>query len=210
MIKKLLPILLCLVVLAGCVEQQIYQVESQGYSLSVNTEESTITHGTDVYSYARDNSHPLETIVTIRYPNGATYQKTFTYDIVISAGNGSQVSSGSSDASESTEDDGTYTGKVDENRYVPGLVLAKAVNSAYSQERQQEKEKAENAKYLFIAIFLLVAGFINLRFAEGLWWLKHWWSVDGGEPSQRYLDSTRFGGVVFLVLGGIFLLMGIF
>ena len=56
--------------------------------------------------------------------------------------------------------------------------------------------------------FTVRLGFIQFRYPEGIWYMKHWWCVDGGEPSDMYLDMSRFSGVIFMIAGVICLLVG--
>lgn len=201
-----LLILLVTAMLCGCGTKTVFAVEEEGYTLSVDTTQHTVTHGTDVYRYEKESPSIIENTITVRYPNGASYTKKTEYGIVI----GSPGNTTGSDSALSTKDDGTYSGTVDENRYVPGRVLVNAVKRAISMKEDQQEKREENGKCWVIAILALAVGFVNLRFPEGMWHFQHWWCVDGGEPSQFYLARCRFGGVVLLIIGAIFLLCAIF
>lgn len=203
--KKLLPLLLCILLLCGCAATNIQQVALGGYDLTVDLENRTITHGSDVYTFEQDDSGVVETVVTIHYPNGASYRKTFTFEIAI-VGNGS-ISSGDPLL---PNDDGTYTGDYDENRYLPGLLLAKAANQAGAMKEKQVKENKQDGHYLVYGIILLLAGLFTLVFPEVGWHLRHWWCVEGGEPSELYLTVGRISGVLGIAISIILLLMAIF
>ncbi len=203
--KKLLPLLLCILLLCGCAASNIQQVTLGGYDLTVDLQGKTITHGTDVYTFEQKNLGVMETVVTIHYPNGVTYRKTFTFEIVVAGG-----SSTFTDGTDLSDDDGTYTGDHDENRYLPGPLLAKAANQASAMKEKQEKENKQDAQYLIYGIFLLLIGLFILLFPEACWHLRHWWCVEGGEPSELYLIGSRISGVLGIAIGVILLLMAIF
>ncbi|AJY74001.1 DUF6199 family natural product biosynthesis protein [Paenibacillus beijingensis] len=54
----------------------------------------------------------------------------------------------------------------------------------------------------FIAIFLLLAGFLMV-FKTSLFWsiTERWTSKDGTEPSDLYVWNTRFGGIMCMIVG---------
>ena len=206
-IRIFLLILMVAAVLCGCAVQTEFPMELEGYTLTVHTDTCTITHGQDVYTYERTSSHMWESTIVIRYPTGATYTKYTAFDIAISGGDGT-VSEPNTDPSQ--EDDGQYKGDVDENRYVPGRILVKAVKSAVYQKEAQNRDRERRTGYVFIAIFLLAIGLVNALWPKMIWYLRHWWSVEGGEPTDAFLSITRIGGVVATVIGVLYLIAGIF
>ena len=201
--KKLLPLLLCILLLCGCAASNIQQVTLNGYDLTVDLENRTITHGTDVYTFEQKEFGVMERLITVRYPNGASYRKTFTFGIFV----GGSTSTGGVDLS---DDDGTYTGDHDESRYLPGLLLAKAVIRAEAMKEKQEKANEKDTVYLIVGIILLLSGLFALVFPEAGWYMKHWWCVEGGAPSELYLTGSRISGIIGIAIGVILLLMGIF
>ena len=50
----------------------------------------------------------------------------------------------------------------------------------------------------------------RLRQPEDVWYLNHWHSVSGGEPTQFFLDRCYVGGIISIILGGIFVISGVF
>ena len=201
--KRIIPILLlCILLLVGCSGNYIFQVEQDGYALSVDTQERTITYGDDVYSY-RHSSSAMETTVVISYPNEVTYKKTFVATIGIMV-DGNEITSDPL----YPEEEGKYSAELDESRYIPGLTLAKAVRKAVSQEEKQTEKQQKAAGMGILAVLLMGLGFVEFRFPEFFWYMKHWWCVDGGEPSDMYLDMSRFSGVIFMIAGVICLLVG--
>jgi hypothetical protein len=69
------------------------------------------------------------------------------------------------------------------------------------------------AKFIGVLIFglLLVAwGVFMLRNPEDVWYLSHWHSVSGGEPSQYYLDRCYVGGVISVLIGAVLVIGGVF
>jgi hypothetical protein len=63
--------------------------------------------------------------------------------------------------------------------------------------------KMNGGDYVFVvALFLTILGFVML-FRPTLFWeiTESWKSNDGTEPSDLYIFSTRFGGVMFTIAG---------
>ena len=201
--KKLLPLLLCLLLLCGCAATNIQQVTLDGQEMTVNLDAKTITHGADVYTYEQKDFGVTEKLVTVRYPDGVTYQKAFTFGIIV----GGNTSTGGTLI---PEDSGTYTGEPDESRYLPGLLVAKAVIQAQTMQEKQEKAKEKDGLYLIVGIILLLAGLVALLFPETGWYMNHWWCVEDGKPSELYLNGSRFSGIIGIAIGIILLLIAIF
>lgn len=205
--KKLIPLLLCLaLLLSGCADRHSAEVCIDDYTLTVDTKNHTVTHGEDVYFYEYNEKNVIENTVTIRYPNGATYQQESEYSIIIQGGS---AASGSDDTGD-TGDTGTYTGHVDTDRYIGGEALAKAVRRGEARAKEAEKERAKNIMYLICAAVLLLAAFVNVRYADDLWYLRHHWHVSGGEPTEFYYDSCRLGAVVSIMIAVVLVLIVIF
>jgi hypothetical protein len=145
----------------------------------------------------------MEATVVIHYPNEVTYQKTFVASIGM--GSGDQIQS----SPLYPEKEGEYSAELDETRYLPGLTLARAVYKAVSLEEEQTQQRYKSTYLGFIAVLLLVIGFVDFRFPEFFWHLRHWWCVDGGEPSDMYLDISRISGVIMMIAGVICLIVSI-
>lgn len=191
MFKKLLPLLLCLLLLCGCTApQSVFTVEQDGMTFTVNTKNGTVSDGTHAYDYiingvATENHEQRR--ITIIYPDQSQYE----WNIIR---NGSTVTEG-----------GTGSDGYAEGCYVPGETLAKAI----LQARDMIPEDPTNWGQIWGGIALAVMGLVNFCFPELLWHMKYWLVVEGGEPSDTYIGICKIGGVVALFVGLILLLMGI-
>ncbi|RJE86939.1 hypothetical protein D3P07_17310 [Paenibacillus sp. 1011MAR3C5] len=61
--------------------------------------------------------------------------------------------------------------------------------------------------FVFIGLIFIAFGVLYLVKPDFAWYINEGWKVKGdSEPSEGYLMMTRFGGVVLLIVGTIFLL----
>ena len=193
MIRKLLPVLLCLLLLSGCTQpQSVFAVERDGMTFTVDTKDRTISDGVNTYYFVRvgvgvEQSMTYRT--TIIYPDRSEY--TWTEER-----SGNIVTSGGGKGSDD------YV----EGRYISGELLAKVVDQAISMI----PEDPINAGQIAGGIFCAIMGLIPLFLWKQLWDLKHGWTVDGGEPSELYMFSSKMSGIACIVIGLVLLLIGIF
>ena len=192
MFKKLLPLLLCLLLLSGCrPPQSLFAVDQNGITFTVNTKNFTVSDGTHTYYYI---SHGIATEnheqhhITIYYPDGTQYEWQ-------SERRGDTVTEG-----------GLGTNGYEEGRYVSGETLVKAILQAWDMI----PEDPTNWGQIWGGIALIVMGLVNVCFPELLWHLKYWLVVEGGGPSDTFIGISKIGGVVALFVGLILLLVGIF
>lgn len=197
--KKLIPLLLCLtLLLAGCADRHETEVNLDGYTLTVNTQYKTVTYGEDVYFYEYNEKNVINNTITIRYPNGASYEISSSYAIIIQGGSASDIIN---------SEDGTYTGQVDLDRYIAGKTLANAVLKGISQVKEAEEERTMDIVFLVGAVVLLLAAFVNVRFADTLWFLQNHWDVSGGEPTEFFYDRCKIGAVVGVIAAVVLIVM---
>ena len=188
--RAILALLMAVLLLAGCSSEpqvrESYTVIMDGVSLTVDPESKTITDGKDTYHFDADEDQ-----ISITYPNGAVYTKTYhrSDDDI-----GDTVSGGWSG-----EDTLLMMGSG--NPYLDGDTLADAV----SEEMPEMKEPFPVGLFL---ISLLVA-------AYGVWCiaapetvvhyqLTRW--IRGAEPSDAAIGVTTGCGIL-LVVGGLVLVL---
>ncbi|CAH0121241.1 MULTISPECIES: DUF6199 family natural product biosynthesis protein [unclassified Paenibacillus] len=64
---------------------------------------------------------------------------------------------------------------------------------------------------IFLGLFIMAIGLLNILKPSFAWYLKEGWKVDGdSEPSDAYLTLTRIGGVLAFIMGLIVLFAGLF
>ena len=190
--KRIIPILLlCILLLAGCTRGQIYEFRLSGQEFVADLENNTLTVGSHTYTFAQTGSSYMDRGYTITYPNGSTYTEqslvkngTIVKEIITSEG-------------------------FDSQGYLQGDHLVDAVKQAYNLKEQRKDENQKDISFLIFGVICLVLGFIQFRYPEGIWYMKHWWCVDGGEPSDMYLDMSRAGGGLSMILGLILMIVGI-
>ncbi len=201
--KRLIPLLLCLVLLlSGCADQHIAKMEVDGVELWVDTQAKTISDGENVYAYTLEKQNGLETEVTIRYPDGVIYRRVFSIEVYVELGD--------TVVQPEPQDQGTYTGTFDESRYVRGLTLARAAYSAKGMLKEQKETLGKGIGFSIFGLLIAAWGIFMLRQPEDVWHLNHWHSVSGGEPTQFFLDRCYVGGIISIILGGIFVISGVF
>lgn len=194
--KRLIPIVLALVlVLCACEKQKtVFTMEIGGYPLTVNTENSSISDGTNSYRYSRTgifaaNGGTEKT--TIYYPNDSTYW----WSMSTSGG----VSSGS----------GGWSDDYDETRYVPGDTLVAAVDQAL-ENTSASRDAAVNWAWILCGLFCVPYGIFACALPKEAWYLDHlgrMWQYRNPEPTEAALKMTRIGGGICIAVG-VFLLIG--
>lgn len=169
--RLLLPLLLLALVLSACGEQvqEPYDYTYNGKTITVDPENCTILDGADVYDYIIEKS-TSRTSYVITYPNGATYHWTAT----------------------ETGGAGGWSENYDENQYIGGKILVKAL------EAGQPREKTGNVG---IGLLLMGLGAVDFFLPELPFYLKYGWKFENAEPSEGYLTLTRVVGAIAAVLG---------
>ena len=69
---------------------------------------------------------------------------------------------------------------------------------------------SETVKGLVGMAVLFLLGVVMICFPQVLWKMENFLTTKGGEPSDFYLVVMRVGGTLFIMLGIIFLTIGIF
>lgn len=65
-----------------------------------------------------------------------------------------------------------------------------------------KKIKGDALMYLFLGILLILCGLVMVIYPEFVYELTESWKSDAiGTPSEWYIYSTRFGGVMFILAG---------
>lgn len=170
--------------LCGCVDytEPVYPVlsfDEVGKEWFLDYGAKTIRYDGITYSYTVENAGLEDPTVTIRYPNGATY-------------NGSATVSGWSD-------------DYDETQYASGETLVKLIRPAYVGRKIGPS--ALNIILALICIVLGVLSLCMPRTIWDLNHIFRGWQYENPEPSDYGLDMVRIGGVVSIILGVIVFFM---
>ena len=178
-LKTKVFILLLIILASICVgcNNEPDPVVIDGKEVIISTENSTLTHGDDTYYYS--TNHDL-TQITITYPNGAVYTKTY-YDEYSSSGGWNSIDMGS------VED----LGYIDENVLVD---IIKDNNKSF--------QISEN---FVLSFLLLLAGLFAAIFPYTAWYISYGWRYKDAEPSDIALFFERIGGIVLIIVGILFL-----
>ena len=153
------------------------------------------------YTVEQDGiTYVVDTINSTVFDGGNTYQYSFSgsyssYKIDITYPDGStywwqqQGSSGF----------GGWSDNYDENRYVAGDVLCDVL--------EEKAPKESNLGKIFMAIFLLGIGMLNIISPNTAWYLQYGWIYKDAEPSDNALTMNRIlGGVAIIIAVIIFFL----
>ncbi len=179
--KKALIILvavMALLCLCSCnVKQEVYTVNENGITYTVDTKSLTVSDGENTYKYTISGSANNYTI-TLIYPNGGeyTYQKQ---------GNGFYSGLGSIDGSYNTEE------------FANGLDLCRVL----------EKEAPAKSFNIgaFGTVFLLAVGIFNTFFPNVSMYFSHGWLFKKAEPTRFALNMCRVSGVLCIILALAFI-----
>ena len=171
---------ICLTACVGSKSTGIYTVDERGTLFTVDTNNMTISDGTNTYHYTVEGSG-LRYTTEITYPDGSTYWWT-----VERSGNFSHGYGGWSD-------------DYDEDRYVAGDVLCDVLDT-----RAPEPPDDKNP---ILIMLLIVIGLFNLFAPQTSWYLSHGWKYKNAEPSEAAIGLNRFGGGAALVLALILILV---
>ncbi len=58
---------------------------------------------------------------------------------------------------------------------------------------------------ILFGILLIIAGLVLVIFPKAAWKMKHFLTVEGGEPSDFYMIFSRVLGVFAIIMGILFL-----
>lgn len=167
-------LILLALILCACGQEEsatVYTVAQDGVRLTVDTENMTITHGTDVYRFEINSS-----TVTVYYPNGATYYQEFSDSLIHGGG----------------------IGDYDSERYVDSGILIAAITDAMPQEDSLNIVPAIVGVVLIIWGFVSVL-YPEVAFRAKFW--KYNFFVKDVEPADGTLAWFRFTGVVGIIVG---------
>ena len=152
-------------------------VEYDDMTFTVDTEQGTITHGSDVYelSYSRVGS-----VVTtyITYPNDAEFYWTDTGYT-------------------------RHSGNYDPERYVNGERLQHMLeNAGITAENASDVQTSREKKGSpLLGAVCIILGAVMFFFPDLFWQLKYGWAYKNAEPSRLALGAGMVSGVVIAVLG---------
>ena len=158
--------------------------EIGGQSAVVTFEPGTLSSGTvqmdsGIYTFAWDRSGDLK----ITYPDGTG----FTY-----------TESGSGLASIDFDPEA--------KGYPSGITMAWGIESAIDQLRPARNSGGGNA---LAGLLLLAVGAFGTFAPRAAWYLEYGWRFRDAEPSDAALTVQIIGGVILLLVGGVFLLAAI-
>ncbi len=176
--KRLIPILLCLLLLCGCSERgSVREVTAWGVTFTVDTEAHTVSDGRYQYSYKSADRE-----VTITYPNGATYWASFG---TVGASGGSKE----------------YDDSILNTDYEVGEHLVEVVKCAEGMNRPH------SGKNVFIGIVLIVFGALYACFPGFLWKIRYGIWMRNVEATQFALIFARVCGVIIMIAGIVMLFL---
>ena len=182
-----LMVFLCAACGAEEPESKTVSTEIGGQSAVVTFEPGTLSAGTvqtdkGIYTFAWDRSGALNIV----YPDGSdcTYRSGDSW--------GTLASSPDFDP--------------DAKGYISGMTMAWGIENAIDQLRPAGKSGGGNA---LVGLLLLVVGAFGTFAPRAAWYLEYGWRFRDAEPSDAALTVQVLGGVVLLVIGGIFLLAAI-
>lgn len=180
--KKRLGVLFLAIALLGAfalpAAADIREVDWEGVSYAVDTEEQAIYDGENTYEYQVDFNSDGYTL-EITYPNGATWSCEESH-----AG-GTMGWSDDYDVKGVTYPTGdTLQQVLDEAR-----VLSFTANVGTASE-----------KSLLVFLVLLILGGFSLFYPYGAWYLERGWYYKDAEPSEAALVFNRIIGIIVLVI----------
>ncbi len=151
----------------------IYTVDMKGMVFTVDTENSTISDGVNLYHYTvSGNSSGADMEIT--YPDGSIYWWSTQTSGAVTSGYGG------------------WSDDYDDDRYVPGDVLCDVLET---REAKPDSEKN------WLLIFALAAvGMFHIISPYTAWYLEYGWRYRNAEPSEMALGFNRLGGAAALIL----------
>lgn len=174
-LRILIPLILLALILCACGQKEsatVYAIVQDGVSLTVNTGNRTITHGTDVYRFTVEGSG--STTVTVYYPNGATYYWEYNDNLGFGGGTG------------------------DYDGYLDGDILIGAITTAMPKEDPLNIVLVIVGVAL-IGWGLVSVLRPEVAFHAKFW--KYIFFVKDVEPADGALTWFRFAGVVDIIIG---------
>lgn len=143
-----------------------------GKEVIISKEDNTITIGTDVYYYSTNYGM---TEITITYPNGAKY--TRTYIDKYSSSGGWNIMDGPSVKELGYIDEGWLVDIVEQNTSNRSII---STNLLYS-------------------VIILLIGLFLVTFPDMTWYLSYGWRYKDAEPSDMALIFERIGGIGLII-----------
>lgn len=189
--KVIICLLMAVLLLTGCSSEpearEPYTVTQDGFTLTIDPQRRTITHGETLYTYTAS-----ETNVSIYYPNGAVYSQHYylqedSVATLISGG----WSSGDLDQIQEAE-----------QLYLDGDTLVYAV-----ADERPEPEDGSSIGVILAAIGMIGGGMLTIINAEKIayWRVARW--VKDAEPSDSAIYASVIGGIVLIGFGLVLLLL---
>ena len=177
-----LPLLLLILVLllTACTVETTHTCVVDGYTVTVDSANRTITHGSDVYTYSTFSSGNT-TKYTIIYPDGSHYNYQRSGNLIAA---------------------GFDPG--DNGRYISGMVLVSAINKGAKSKLQVDID--DILPGLICGIALILIGIYNINDPEHVFHTHYGWAVENAQPTEQYLKSVSAGGF-FLIAGGILVIL---
>lgn len=165
----MLILLLCACESAG--DSNIYTVEKDGITFTVDTDLGTISDGTNTYKFSVYAEAGGGQRTRFTYPNGATW---WWYR-------------------DSNTNGGGYSDNYDETTYVPGNVLMSVIET-------KSNEKSSHANVI-LGVILLLVGVFNAAAPRTAWYLTKGWKYKNLEPSDAAIEFNRVVGVIAAIIG---------
>ena len=180
------PLLLLILVLllTACAEETPYTCTVDGYTVTVDPINRTITHGSDVYTYTVSRSENRAEY-RIRYPDGSAYW---------------YQRSGSMSAGGFDPGDG--------GRYISGMTLVSAIGKADASKQQINID--EVLPGLICGILFILLGVYNINHPEEMFYHQYGWAVKNAEPTEQFYNRVTVAGVLLIIGGIVVMLIAVF
>lgn len=183
--------------LAACAREQLgYERTVNGETYLIDTKNHTLTHDGKVYTYSiteiSSNAYARYGLLRVQYPDGTWYEREIDDDGYLGL---------SYEKTSSNYDENTYPRGAD-------LCYALEKETIKAAVGEEDGDSSERNVIVFVSVFLILAGGVNVAFPQLGVYLKHAMWVKDAEPSEFAIAYSRVVGVIFIALGiGVLIFM---